>query len=100
MSSGCVNIGWSSGIGHSTPQVSLFKTDVERALWTAAGTGSGIDGYDEVKRAWSRAQVIGQLATEQNDGYLQFINTEQTAKDMLSIVKAHGREKLQYWGFS
>ncbi|KAK1235214.1 hypothetical protein PQX77_001569 [Marasmius sp. AFHP31] len=28
------------------------------------------------------------------------MNTANSARDMLSIVEAHGQEKLQYWGFS
>jgi pimeloyl-ACP methyl ester carboxylesterase len=44
--------------------------------------------------------VVGQLAAEQDYGYLRHINTDQTARDMLSIVEAHGQSKIQYWGFS
>ena len=40
------------------------------------------------------------LAAESDDGYLRHINTDNTARDMLSIVEASGREKIQYWGFS
>jgi len=40
------------------------------------------------------------LAGERDDGSLRFINTDHTARDMLRIVQAHGRDKIQYWGFS
>ncbi|KAF9474278.1 alpha/beta-hydrolase [Pholiota conissans] len=87
------------GIGRSTPRTSLFKNDVERAIWDA---GSGqVNTTDEgVAKTWARAIVLGQNAADNDDGSLQFMNTEQTARDMLSIVEAHGRSKLQYWGFS
>ena len=35
-----------------------------------------------------------------SESVLAHINTDHTARDMLSIVRAHGREKLLYWGFS
>jgi pimeloyl-ACP methyl ester carboxylesterase len=44
--------------------------------------------------------VLGELAAETDYGYLRHINTDQTARDMLRIVEAHGRSKIQYWGFS
>jgi pimeloyl-ACP methyl ester carboxylesterase len=34
------------------------------------------------------------------ESVLAHINTDHTARDMLSVVRAHGREKLLYWGFS
>lgn len=49
---------------------------------------------------WALSHIYGKLAAETNDGGLQHINTDQTARDMLRIVEAHGRSKLQYWGFS
>ncbi|KAF8075851.1 hypothetical protein FPV67DRAFT_1469501 [Lyophyllum atratum] len=67
------------GVGRSTPRVSFFETDVERELW---GGSSGMQDLsvlnasaDGLARAWA-------------------------PRDMLSIVKAHGKEKLLYWGFS
>ena len=53
-----------------------------------------------ISRTWARSLVKNTLAAESDDGYLVHINTDNTARDMLQIVEAHGREKLQYWGFS
>jgi pimeloyl-ACP methyl ester carboxylesterase len=39
-------------------------------------------------------------AAGEEESVLAHINTDHTARDMLSIVRAHGREKLLYWGFS
>lgn len=55
---------------------------------------------NEQANAWAQAQVIGSLAASHDDGYLAHINTPNTATDMLSIARAHGRDKIQYWGFS
>ncbi|PPR04800.1 hypothetical protein CVT26_012973 [Gymnopilus dilepis] len=86
------------GIARSTPRASFFKTDVERALY--GSIQAGLVTNSTLPRAWAKAQVLGQLAAETDNGYLRHINTENTARDMLSIVEAHGRDKLQYWGFS
>ncbi|KAF5372034.1 hypothetical protein D9615_008127 [Tricholomella constricta] len=93
------------GVGRSTPRASFFETAVERELF------GGHDGVreslsvlntsaDGLARAWARAKIVGQLAGERQREVLAHINTDQTANDMLSIVRAHGKEKLLYWGFS
>ncbi|KAJ6462623.1 TAP-like protein-domain-containing protein [Mycena sanguinolenta] len=71
------------GIARSVPTASFFGTDAERCL-----------------RAHAVAMLQSKLAAARDDGSLRFINTESTARDMLTIVRAHGREKLQYAGFS
>ncbi|KAJ3512917.1 hypothetical protein NLJ89_g3241 [Agrocybe chaxingu] len=89
------------GVGRSTPRASFYKTDVERALWGTIGLGTLSNNSDEsVARIWAAGRLLGQLAAERDDGHLRHINTDQTARDMLRIVEAHGREKIQYWGFS
>ena len=55
---------------------------------------------DDAAKTWALASVFGKLAEDRDDGYLRHINTDQTARDMLRIVEAHGRTKIQYWGFS
>lgn len=90
-----------SGISRSIPRVSFFKTDVERALWGQLQGNNLLNASESgIGRVWARSHVVGQLAAETDDGYLRHINTENTAHDMLRIVEAHGRDKLQYWGFS
>ncbi|TFK35062.1 TAP-like protein-domain-containing protein [Crucibulum laeve] len=88
------------GIGRSTPRASFFKTDAERAMWPIRGH-SVINNTDEgISRTWARAVITGKLAEEMDTGYLRHINTDQTARDMLTIVEAFGQKKIQYWGFS
>ncbi|KAL0948912.1 hypothetical protein HGRIS_009021 [Hohenbuehelia grisea] len=87
------------GIARSTPRVSFFDADAERAFW---GTNFDVLNAtaDALPRAWSRAYLSGVLAAEHDDGILVHINTENTARDMLRIVEAYGMEKIQYWGLS
>ena len=86
-----------TGVGRSTPRVALVKSAVERAILYSSDLHIAEDDF--VNR-WALAKVIGKLAEDRDDGYLRHINTDQTARDMLRIVEAHGRTKIQYWGFS
>lgn len=46
------------------------------------------------------AQYLGDLALERSEKVASHVSTPAVARDMLSIVRAAGQEKLQYWGFS
>ncbi|KAG6890672.1 hypothetical protein C0992_013344 [Termitomyces sp. T32_za158] len=90
------------GVGRSRPGASFFETAVERELWSGISDGFQVINASTggLARAWANAAINGQLAWERQPDILGHINTDQTARDMLSIVKAHGREKLSYWGLS
>ncbi|KAI3598077.1 alpha beta hydrolase fold family [Moniliophthora roreri] len=89
------------GVSRSTPRVTFFETLEERLLWGRGGIlepNSSLQ--DNVGSYWSRAKIIGQLAGERAGDILPFMNTDYTARDMLRITEAYGREKIQYWGIS
>jgi hypothetical protein len=88
---------FSTGVGQSTPRVAWVKSAAERAMWYASDLHTA---EDDVANKWAFSMVLGQLAEDHDDGYLRHINTDHTARDMLRIVEAHGRTKIQYWGFS
>ncbi|KAJ7713376.1 Alpha/Beta hydrolase protein, partial [Mycena metata] len=93
------------GAYHSTPTVSFFRTAAERALGMPATSDIVFPALnqtaDAVAQQWVRAQILGQLAVNRNDGnYIQHITTDNTARDMLRITEAFGFEKVQYWGVS
>lgn len=48
----------------------------------------------------STAQLIGDISKARSEKVAAHVSTPAVARDMLTIVKAHGREKIQYWGFS
>ena len=85
------------GIGQSKPRVSFVKSAAERAILYA--TDLHFAEHD-VANKWAFSSVFIKLAEDRDDGYLRHINTDHTARDMLRIVEAHGRTKIQYWGFS
>ncbi|KAJ7442729.1 TAP-like protein-domain-containing protein [Mycena galericulata] len=91
------------GISRSTPRASFFASRAEREIWVNSDTPQARSmnaSSDALARAWASGMIEGQLAGERDTGSLRFINTDHTARDMLRIVQAHGRDKIQYWGFS
>ncbi|KAF7337319.1 Abhydrolase-4 domain-containing protein [Mycena sanguinolenta] len=86
------------GIARSVPTASFFGTNAERVQFPYPGSLNA--SQDAFGRAYAAALLESKLAAARDDGSLRFINTESTARDMLTIVQAHGREKLQYAGFS
>ncbi|PFH45078.1 hypothetical protein AMATHDRAFT_78097 [Amanita thiersii Skay4041] len=92
------------GVGRSLPRIDLFTDRVQRALFT---TTEGLIDPEREKDVFGkylgRAGIIGQLAQRvdgNGSGYLRFMQTDHTARDMLRITEKHGKDKLQYWGFS
>ena len=49
---------------------------------------------------YADAQILGNLAHARMAHVAQYVGTPTVARDMLSIIRAHGIDKLQYWGFS
>jgi pimeloyl-ACP methyl ester carboxylesterase len=90
---------FSSGVGNSTPQIRFFESPTEQALWFQGGQALNAS-KDATARAWARAQVLGKVAETRDRNTLRHITTDNVARDMLQIVRAHGRDKIQYWGFS
>lgn len=96
----CRLICFLTGIGRSLPRVSFFETPAERALWGSGALHVLNKSTGGIAHEWARSKVTNQLAEERQIDVLRHINTDQTARDMLRITEAHGKEKLQYWGFS
>lgn len=55
---------------------------------------------DAISRRYAQADILGTLAKERTEGVAQHLSTSIVARDMLSITKAFGRDKLLYWGWS
>ncbi|KAK7014419.1 Abhydrolase-4 domain-containing protein, partial [Favolaschia claudopus] len=87
------------GVSRSTPRASFFASQAERVQFPSSQTSSNAS-EDALGRTHANYILQSSLAGARDDGSLRFVNTESTARDMLKIVQAHGREKIQYWGFS
>ena len=83
----------------STPRIEFYESRVERIL-SLRRENELNQSRETVESFWGNSKIMGTLAYERGKDYLGHMNTDHSARDMLSIVEAHGREKLQYWGFS
>ena len=55
---------------------------------------------DATSRAYDRATIYNALAEARTGDVAPYVTTALVARDMLEMMKAHGSDKLQYWGFS
>ncbi|KAK0202251.1 TAP-like protein-domain-containing protein [Desarmillaria ectypa] len=91
------------GVGNSTPRAEFFLSKEERSLWLADPnhwTGVPNTTSDQIRHLWASSHVIAEVAKERDNGILNYVGTDNVARDMLRISEAAGQEKLQYWGFS
>ncbi|KAK0479962.1 TAP-like protein-domain-containing protein [Armillaria luteobubalina] len=91
------------GVANSTPRAEFFLSKEEHYQWLSSTDhwSSAVNTTsDQIPHLWASAQVIAELAKERDNGILNYISTDNVARDMLRISEAAGQEKLQYWGFS
>ncbi len=97
---------WFEGLGVSSPRVEFFATEAERALWLANpyAYSTILNATNDplaLSRMWANGQVLGQLTkVHDTSGLLEFIGTDDVARDMLRITEANGQDDLLYWGVS
>lgn len=51
-------------------------------------------------KIYATAQTFGDIAKARIQDVAEHVTTPVVARGMMNIVKAHGMDKLQYWGFS
>ncbi|KAI0702271.1 Alpha/Beta hydrolase protein [Cytidiella melzeri] len=90
------------GIGQSTPRVVVFPDEAEGAAWLMKEPAAVLFNHssDAVAGQLARSTVYNTLFHQRARHAAQYASTASVARDMLEIMKAHGRDKLQYWGFS
>lgn len=90
------------GVGRTAPQVQYFPDEAEGAafrmrLQDDPVVNTSADAFSRLHARWSTLSEIAAVRTNHSSPY---VTTALVARDMLSILRAFGREKLQYWGFS
>ncbi|VDC03622.1 unnamed protein product [Peniophora sp. CBMAI 1063] len=91
------------GVGRSTPQAQRIPSQLQAAIWgeeTLFGALPPLSIPGNVGLTLAKAEVSNAVYGQSGADYLPFINTPYTAEDMMQIVRAHGRDKLSYYGFS
>lgn len=89
-----------SGVGETTPPVFGFKDSAERETWSLLEPALINATSDALSKRIARAHVLNSLIKKRSGDIAQHVNSATVARDMLSIVHAHGHNKLQYWGQS
>lgn len=87
------------GVGFTTPSLGVFQTRQEAGLSLMYEKGLN-QTASSLGAFLSNAKVVGDIAASRSRKYAEHVSTPVVARDILSIVKAHGLDKLQYWGFS
>ena len=88
------------GVGRTKPSLDIFSTRQESLLIqgrmreTLNTSSSSLGAY------LSNAKVLNGITEARAKTIAEHVSTSEVAKDMLSIITAYGREKLQYWGVS
>ncbi|KAH8079799.1 TAP-like protein-domain-containing protein [Cristinia sonorae] len=88
------------GIGATTPSLQTLQSKGEEGLFLHHLLTTVNASDTALGALYATSQNLGELAQARMSHVAQHVSTPVVARDMLSIVKAHGRDKLQYWGFS
>ena len=90
------------GIGRTQPAVNVFPDDSEGTRWRLISNDVPLVNttQDAVARQHAMAIVYGDLAEVRTQQASPYVSTALVCRDMLRIMNAYGRDKLQYWGFS
>ncbi|KAF8896781.1 hypothetical protein CPB84DRAFT_1848139 [Gymnopilus junonius] len=89
-------------ISNSVPLISFFETDAERAAFDLSSEATDSTAAPGILPSqWAHFQIFGHLAQDRDTaGFLPHVTTDNVARDMLTIVEAHGETMLKYWGIS
>ena len=89
------------GVGHTTPRVNIFPSASDFLLMQTEGPISMNTSTESLGRLFGQNQITSALSEmHPKRNYFEHLSTPEVATDMLSIVKAYGMEKLQFYGFS
>ena len=78
----------------------MFKDAAESAQLFGTYASNVNESVAAIGRNFALMEILSELATMRVEAIAETVGTPTVAQDMLSIVKAFGEDKLQYWGFS
>jgi pimeloyl-ACP methyl ester carboxylesterase len=90
------------GVARTTPTLRIFQTEAEASTFTIQTNDDPYLGAapGAVGRTLARYQAFGTIAQARASDVAPYVSTALVARDMLSIIKAHGTDKLLYLGNS
>lgn len=88
------------GVGVTTPALSIFRDPAEALQWYATWPLNVNESASSFGRAFAQSTILGRLAEDRAEEVAESVSTPTVANDMLSITKAFGFDKVNYWGIS
>ncbi|KAJ3539136.1 hypothetical protein NM688_g6410 [Phlebia brevispora] len=90
------------GVGRTMPSILVFSDEAENTRWNLQRDSLPLlnSTTDALSKTYANAVVYGKLAEARTMHASPYVSTALVCRDMLNIVRAHGQEKLQYWGLS
>ena len=88
------------GVGQTTPLLALFESPAEALEFFAPYPLNVNESISSLGRAIAQLQNLAELADSRAKTVAESMSTPTVAMDMLSIVRAFGRDKLNYYGVS
>lgn len=91
-----------SGVARTQPQVLAFPNEAEGASWylKSANSPPWNTTPDALPRMYAASKVLNALVDARVGQAAAHVGATLVARDMLSVMQALGREKLQFWGIS
>lgn len=90
----------SAGVGFTSPPMAIFKSPPEALNWYSTFPINANESVSSFGRLYAQSEIFGKLVADRNSKVAQSVGTAAVATDMLSIARAFGQEKLNYWGIS
>jgi len=87
-------------VGLTTPSFYAFSDKNEAGLFYIDYPLVFNTSTDALGKAYAYSNILGTRLEESSRNVTEHVSTPVVARDMLSISKAMGHDKLQYWGFS
>ncbi|GJE95969.1 alpha/beta hydrolase [Phanerochaete sordida] len=88
------------GVGATTPFLSVFKDPAEALQFYSTYPLVSEATETAFGQEFAQSQILGRLAFERAKEVAESVTSLTAANDMMSIIKAFGVDKLNYWGVS
>ena len=89
-----------TGVGRTKPSIEIFSSRQESLILQGKLSDTLNTSSSSLGSFVATAQIISRFAELRAKTNSEHVSTTEVARDMLGIINAYGRDKLQYWGIS
>jgi pimeloyl-ACP methyl ester carboxylesterase len=93
---------WCRGVARTVPTMRVFKSQAEITTFTVQTNDDPALGTspDAIGRTLAHYKQAGLLTKARASDIAPYLTTALVCRDMLGVVRAHGRDKLLFFGQS